>query len=100
MLISGEWFLYPDDIFRPVVRAEVFSAAGAWIPVVFLLDTGADRTVLTAAVLSTSGMPMLGTDEPICGLGGLVDSVTVETKIQFIRETGALVSFRGRFSAV
>lgn len=100
MLISGEWFLFPDDIFRPVVRGEVLSGLGSWIPVPFLLDTGADRTVLTAATLSRLALPSLDANEMIGGLGGVVDSITVETRIQFIRETGALVSFRGRFAAV
>jgi predicted aspartyl protease len=100
MLISGEWFLFPDDIFRPVIRGEVLSASSAWVPVTFLLDSGADRTVLTAAVLSALALPSQSADEPIAGLGGVVDSTIVETRIQFIRETGSPVSFRGRFVAV
>lgn len=100
MLISGEWFLFSDDIFRPVVRGEVLSGVDSWIPVPFLLDTGADRTVLTAATLFRLALPSLEPNETIGGLGGVVDSITVETRIQFIRETGGPVSFRGRFAAV
>lgn len=100
MLISGEWFLFPDDIFRPVLRGEVLSASGAWISVPFLVDTGADRTVLTAAVMSASSMPVLGAEEAISGLGGVVHSVILDTKIQFIREAGVPVLFRGRYAAV
>jgi predicted aspartyl protease len=65
-----------------------------------LLDTGADRTVFSAAVLSELSLPALTTDEPISGLGGVVDSVVLETRIQLLRETGLPVSFRGRFAAV
>jgi predicted aspartyl protease len=100
MLISGEWFLFPDDIHRPVIRGEVLSATSAWIPVPFLLDTGADRTVFSAAVLSELALPSLNAEEPISGLGGVVDSVVLETRIQLVRETGVPVSFRGRFAAV
>lgn len=100
MLISGEWFLFPDDMFRPVLRGEVLSAAGAWIPVPFLVDTGADRTVLTAAVLSALTLPVFDAEEAISGLGGVVPSVILDTKIQFMRETGVPVSFRGHFAAV
>jgi predicted aspartyl protease len=100
MLITGEWFLFPDDIFRPVVRGEVLSSTGVWVPVPFLLDTGADRTVFSAAVLSELSLPVLNAEEPISGLGGVVDSVVLETKIQLLRETGMPVSFRGRFAAV
>lgn len=66
----------------------------------FLLDTGADRTVFSAAVLSELSLPVLNAEEPISGLGGVVDSVVLETKIQLLRETGMPVSFRGRFAAV
>jgi hypothetical protein len=69
MLISGEWLLFPDDIHRPVIRGEVLSATSAWISVPFLLDTGADRTVFSAAVLSELSLPVLNADEPISGLG-------------------------------
>ena len=100
MLISGEWFLFPDDVVRPVIRGEVLSGLGNWIPVPFLLDTGADRTVFSAAVLSALALSPLGTQEPIGGLGGIVKSVVLETKIQLTRETGAQVSFNGRFAAV
>jgi len=41
----------------------------------------------------------LNAEEPISGLGGVVDSVILETKIQLIRETSVPVSFRGRFAA-
>ena len=99
MLISGEWYLFPDDILRPVLRGEVLSASGEWISVPVLVDTGADRTVLTAAVLSASTLPVLGAEEAISGLGGVVDSV-IDTIIQFIRETSAPVLFRGDFAAV
>ena len=52
MLIAGEWLICDDGIVRPVVRGEVETADGDWEPVLFLVDTGADRTVLSAAVLS------------------------------------------------
>lgn len=100
MLISGEWFFFPDEIFRPVIRGEMLSASSTWIPVTFLLDTGADRTVLTSAVLSSLALQSQKAEEPIGGLGGVVDSTIVESRIQFIRETGSPVSFRGHFAAV
>ena len=100
MQITGEWLLCPDEIIRPVVLGEVRSGAGAWLSVPFPLDTGADRTVLSAAVASALNLPALDANEPIGGLGGTVESVLMETVIQLTRETGAPVSFRGRFVAV
>ena len=100
MLISGEWFPCPDEVVRPVIFGEVLSGLGNWIPVPFLLDTGADRTVLAADVLFKLALPIDNSQEHISGLGGVVDSVVLETKIQLMRETGAPVLFSGRFAAV
>ena len=100
MLITGEWFPCPDDVVRPVIFGEVLSGVGNWNPVPFLLDTGADRTVLSADVLFKLALPLDNTQEHISGLGGVVDSVVLATKIRLIRETGAPVFFSGRFAAV
>ena len=47
MQINGEWLICDDGIVRPVVRGEILAANGSWVPVPFLLDTGADRTVFS-----------------------------------------------------
>lgn len=49
---------------------------------------------------STLGLPTGNAQERISGLGGLVDSVVIETKIKLMRETAAPVLFSGRFAAV
>ena len=33
-------------------------------------------------------------------MGGIADSVTVETRIRFSRETGSKVTFRGQYAAI
>lgn len=40
-----EWFPSPGDVVRPVIFGKVLSGLSSWIPVPFLLDTGADRTI-------------------------------------------------------
>ena len=100
MRIGGEWFVGDDGLARPVVRGEVFSASGAWIGAPFLIDTGADRTVLSAVVLGLLDLPAGTSQDRIGGLGGVVSSVSVETKIRLTREAGKKVHFRGEFAAV
>lgn len=73
---------------------------GSWTVVEFLVDTGADRTVLSASILLTTDLPQLETKEAISGVGGITDSALVETKLQLQRETGKPVVFTGRFAAV
>ena len=46
MVIEGEWYPCDDGVMRPVVRGEVVTRAGKRVLTLFLVDTGADRTVL------------------------------------------------------
>ena len=52
MRIDGEWLLCDDGIVRPVIRGEILAGDGTWQRAEFLVDTGADRTVFSAAVLA------------------------------------------------
>ena len=48
MEIAGEWLRCDDGVTRPVVGAGVLAADGTVVPDRFLVDSGADRTVLRA----------------------------------------------------
>ena len=74
MRIDGEWLLCDDGIIRPVIRGEILTANGAWQQAEFLVDTGADRTVFSAATLAVLGLQPLMAQDRIGGLGGVVDS--------------------------
>ncbi|MBI1765829.1 MAG: hypothetical protein HYR56_30865 [Acidobacteria bacterium] len=100
MRINGEWKLCEDSVVRPVVRGELLSGSGFWEGIEFLVDVGADRTVFSAAAVVKLGLPLLEAEEEISGLGGMTGSVSVETKLNLPRETGAPVIFTSRFSAV
>jgi len=78
----------------------VETAKGEWVKVEFLIDTGADRTVFSNAILEQLGLTQLLPTEEIGGLGGIIGSVTVETRVHLRRETGDEVAFRGQFAAV
>jgi predicted aspartyl protease len=100
MRINGEWALFDDEVMRPVIRGEIRASDGSWVEVPFLVDTGADRTVFNAAVLWKLGLQPVAPQEHIAGLGGLAESVVVETQIRLTRETASTVVFRGQFAAV
>ena len=57
MRINGEWFECDDGIVRPVIRGEALAADGTWLRVFFLVDTGADQTVISADVLDLLQYP-------------------------------------------
>ena len=100
MRIDGEWLLCDDDIVRPVIRGEILAHDGSWQAIEFLVDTGADRTVLSASILEVLQLQSRVTQDRLGGVGGIADSVIVETQIRFYRETGKTVVFRGQYAAV
>jgi hypothetical protein len=80
--------------------ANVQMANGNWLPIPFLVDTGADRTVLSADVFRALGVAPEGDESSnLFGVGGSAESVIVTTKIRLTRETGAPVHFGGQFAA-
>lgn len=100
MRIDGEWFECDDGIVRPIIRGEILSAGGDWESVAFLVDTGADRTVLSASVTRTLGYQLTGPRQQLGGVGGLADSVIVSTQIRLQRENCMNVHVRGQYAAL
>jgi predicted aspartyl protease len=100
MRIDGQWLLSDDGVMRPMISGEILTGNGSWERSEFLVDTGADRTVFSAATLARLALQSLAMPEGISGVGGMVDSVIVETQIQLTREDAGNVVFRGRYVAV
>ena len=99
MLVRGAWFLFPDGISRPVTEAGIQTASGIWQTVTFLLDAGADRTVLEARflpLLSALALP-LEESPALAGVGGKVGCSFVQTRLRFLSETGTYVFINGPF---
>ena len=100
MRINGEWALFDDGLGRPIIRGEILARNGSWEQALFLVDTGADRTVFSAALLAKLGLQSIATQVGIGGLGGLADAVLIATQLRFTHETGGKVIFRGHYAAV
>jgi len=86
MRIDGQWLWCDDGIMRPVISGEILAGNGSWEKSEFLVDTGADRTVLSTATLAKLCLQPLPIQEGISGLGGTADSVIVETQLRLTRE--------------
>jgi predicted aspartyl protease len=99
MRIDGVWHLCDDGAVRPVMLGEVQTHAGEWVLARFLVDTGADRTVISADVFARLGMPPIESDEQICGIGGEVATVVVQTQIRFDNDENGRMTLSGRFAA-
>jgi hypothetical protein len=98
MQISGEWFLCDDGVVRPTIRGYALARDGSWQRLQFLVDTGADRTVFNAAVLALLDLQLIPTHEHLGGVGGLAETVIVETQIRLTPQDGGKVVFRGQFA--
>ena len=101
MRIVGDWFLFDDGESRPILRAKLRTNRGTTVTEQFLVDTGADRTVLTAALLHQLALPVQPppTDERLLGIGGAAAYVMVESVIELTRDDGGPVAVRGQFAA-
>lgn len=99
MRIDGEWYECDDGFVRPVIRGEIRSADGRWEPALFLVDTGADCTVFSAAILDVLGFESATSRGRLGGVGGVADCVEVATRIRLRRHDGGSAVFRGRYAA-
>ena len=100
MRIDGQWLVCDDGVTRPVISGEILAHNGSWEKSEFLVDTGADCTVFSAATLARLGLQPLVAQEGISGVGGMADAVTVATQIRLTREDAGKVVFRGQYAAV
>jgi hypothetical protein len=100
MLVRGEWQLRDDGAVRPIIRARVLGSAGQLTSENFLIDSGADRTVLSAVLLSRLRLPVQSASPGfiLSGIGGTSEFVLVSTAIELMRDDGRSVRIRGEFA--
>ena len=67
MLINGTWHVCDDGVIHPVMRGEIQASDGSWVKAPFLLDTGADRTVLSADILQALRFQSIVTESQLGG---------------------------------
>jgi len=101
MRIAGEWQAGDDGVTRPVVTAQVRAADGALRADEFLVDSGADRTVFSALLQKRLGFPVnvVSDGSILQGIGGVGESVVVQTVVVLTRDDGGEVHMRGEFAA-
>ena len=100
MRIDGGWYLFDDEVTRPVILGEVLARDGTWVRTLFLVDTGADRTVFNATACAKLGFDSSDQREYLGGLGGITESINFETQIRLTRDGGGKPTFRGNYAAV
>lgn len=99
MQISGRWHPFDDGVVRPVLDVHIQTPDGNWESILFLLDSGADRTVIDASYLSLLA-PLAVPDEQspqLGGVGGQVDCVFIQTKLRLTKDDGKPIVVNGLF---
>jgi hypothetical protein len=76
MRINGLWCLCDDGVTRPIIRGRLEAADGTRKWAEFLVDVGADRTVLNAATVEETGLTARKAEEAVSGLGGVFGSIS------------------------
>jgi len=101
MIIAGDWLLCPDGVRRPTVSGTIHTAGGSLRDIVFLLDSGADRSVFLASVLQRLNLPAAPppADYQLVGVGGSSAFVLVQAVIELTRDDGKPARIRGEFAA-
>lgn len=99
MRFDGTWLKCDDGVVRPLLAAEMLAEDGTWRSLLMLIDTGADRTVLSADVWDALGMKAYVEGSQLGGMGGVVSAVRFRTQLRLERDDGQLVTFRAEFAA-
>jgi predicted aspartyl protease len=100
MIIPGEWQRLGEGALRPTVKARVQARDGNFIERHFLVDTGADRTVLCRATLSA--LPTVEVPETggmVGGIGGVAGATLVDVTLTFTKDDGNPASVGGPYVA-
>jgi hypothetical protein len=102
MQIPGQWTRCDDGVTRPTLRAKIRTGEGGALPILFLVDLGADRTALSSEILNRL---KLQTDSPppgiqFEGVAGSCDFVVVRTALELKRDDGVVAVIHGPFSVL
>jgi hypothetical protein len=92
---------FDDGETRPVVSVNVVGGSGRLHLDDFLIDTGADRTVLSAGLLAELQLPEERPSPGVAlrGIGGDTGMVLVSTMLEFTSDAGRPARVHGRFAA-
>jgi hypothetical protein len=99
MILPGEWYPCSDGVSRPILRGEILTAGGERVAEPFLIDTGADVTVLSSDVCSFLKLQANGSTGKLGGVEGIVESAIFDVQVQFLRDDGGIATFHGSFHA-
>jgi predicted aspartyl protease len=100
MRIEGEWREEETTLPRPYLHGRVEAHDGTWIACMFLIDTGADQTVLAPDLVRQLGRPTTPASRQLGGIGGSVDTLEVWTTLRFSTTAGTTVNLTANYATL
>jgi hypothetical protein len=101
MEIAGEWVRCSDGVVRPMVRVGCAGTDCVVLTQYFLIDSGADRTVLSADYLRDLGLTSEAVldGSALAGVSGSTPFVQVAAGLELTTTSGSTATIRGQFAA-
>ena len=98
MRLNGRWEQTSSGLLLPTIRVDVRASDGTWRSVPFLIDTGAEISVLRYELLYALQLyPETDDGSSLSGLGGGTAAMRVATTLRIDRDDGVPVHFHGVF---
>ena len=101
MLIRGAWWVCSDGMARPTIPVDVLDANRHPVHRRFLVDTGPDSTMFSAALLGDLQLPTTPPPPGLSfhGIGGSSPVVLVSAVLEFARDDGGTAQVGGQVAA-
>jgi hypothetical protein len=98
MLIRGRWIEIHDDLWVPTCEVVIRTADTQQLKVDFLLDTGADQSLLSADVANALKVPMKPQTDRLFGVGAPIDVLFAETTLYLPMDDGREAKFNSIYA--
>jgi hypothetical protein len=82
MLVPGKWEPDENGVLTPVLHCHLLCGSGAWLKVHFLIDSGAERTVLSSKILRELDAPAHMSFDTLLGIGSIAQVLTVSSRLK------------------
>lgn len=99
MRINVQWVAQRGPA-QPIIHAAILDESGAWHTVTFVVDTGAEVTVIRYQLFMDHGFEVApSSGVTLVGVGGNANSVPINSNLLVLSDDGQLVPINGPFHA-
>jgi len=94
--INGQWVSPENGAVQPIVEVSLLDEVGTWHPVPFVVDTGAEVSVVRYQVFNDAPFELDESEgSALVGFGGSSSTAAIRTKLRLSRDDGQIVTISG-----